>query len=185
MKVSDYMPELYKNNLEMNNIINNEEAEFENNLKANIDNSFLNTFINTANEIGIEQYEELFNIKPNIETDTLEFRKQRILSRLISQLPYTERYMINKLNEILGEDNWNYTLDYNNYSLVINSTIPGKSWLNELYDFLNRTIPCNIEYEVIIYAATWQLVSDNFNTWNDIENTEMTWQELADAEWLI
>lgn len=185
MKISDYLPNLYNNNLEMNNIILTEERELENGLKLLIDNSFLNTFVSTANEKGISQYEELFGIKPNVDTETLEFRKERVISRLISKIPFSERYLINSLNVILGEGTWNYELDYNNYELTINSIIPGKAWLNELYDFLKRTIPCNIAYEVIIYAATWQLVKENFETWDDIKDTDMTWQELMDAEWLV
>ena len=73
MKISDYLPSLYKNNLEMNNIILTEENELENGLKLDIDNSFLNSFISTANEKGISQYEEIFGIKPNPETETLDF----------------------------------------------------------------------------------------------------------------
>ena len=55
MKISDYLPSLYKNNLEMNNIILTEENELENGLKLDIDNSFLNSFISTANEKGMSQ----------------------------------------------------------------------------------------------------------------------------------
>ena len=158
----------------MNNIILTEENELENKLKLDIDNSFLNSFISTANEKGISQYEEIFGIKPNPETETLDFRREHVRSRLISKIPFTERYLIDSLNVILGEGTWEYEIDYNNYELTINSIIPGKAWLTELYNFLKRTIPCNIAYEVIIYAATWK----------DIKDTDMTWQELMDAEWL-
>ena len=92
MKISDYLPNLYNNNLEMNNIIITEEYELENNLKPSIDNSFLYIFISTANEKGISQYEELFGIKPNPAIETLEFRKERVISRLISKIPFSERY---------------------------------------------------------------------------------------------
>jgi len=184
VKVSDYVPNLYKNNLEMFNIINSEEQEFELNLKPDIDNSFNNTFISKANEKGIEQYEQIFNIKADPNTETIDFRRQRILSRLISNIPFTERYMVNVLNSILGEGTWNYEINYNDYTLTINSNIPGRGWLTELYQFLKRTIPCNIQYEIIIYAATWQLVTDNYDTWEDIYDSSMTWQQVMDAEWI-
>ena len=40
MKVSDYVPQLYKNNIEMINIINSEEKEFENHIKLDIYNAY-------------------------------------------------------------------------------------------------------------------------------------------------
>ena len=184
MKVSDYVPNLYKNNLEMYNIIDSEEKEFENNLKKDIDNSFKNTNITQANLKGIAQYEKLFNIQPDIYNETEEFRRQRVINRLLNQIPYTENYLKAKLNEILGEGTWTYTINYNNYTLVINSIIPGRAWLRELNDFLKRIIPCNINYSVVIYSATWSLITDNFNTWQDVYDANLTWEELMNAEWL-
>lgn len=183
MKVSDYLPKLYDNNLEMKNIIDSEEVEFETGLKQNIDNAFKDTFAIKATEKGIKQFEEIFDIKPN-EDDTLLLRRQRVINRLIRQIPFTERFMISKLNEILGEGNWNYTLNYNTYKLTINSVIPGRNWYLELVTFLDGIIPCNIDYEIVIYATSWDLVNANFTTWQDVYDTEMTWQDVMDGEWL-
>lgn len=180
MKISDYVPKLYKNNLEMNNLIDSEEQELEHNLKPNIDNAFKDTFATKATERGISQFEELFDIKPSAD-DTITLRRQRVLNRLIRQIPFTERFMQQKLNEMLGEGNWNYTIDYSTYTLTINSIIPGRSWYLELVSFLDGIIPCNIDYEIVIYAASWDLVKSYFPTWEDIST--MTWQEVMDAEW--
>lgn len=181
MKISDLVPNLYKNNLEMYNIIMSEEKELETNLKKNIDNSFLDTFASQATENGISKFEQLFNIKPNPYTETLQFRRERIMNRLVSALPYTEKFLINKLNSMLGEGNWNYEINYNTYTLKIYSLRPGKGWYNELLNFLKQVVPCNIEWSVTVYAATWGIIKDSFTSWNAIK--EMTWQELMDAEW--
>ena len=181
MKISDYMPAMYNKNIEMYNIINSEEIELENGLKPDIDNSFLDTFATVATEKGISNFEKIFNIKPDIITEDLELRRQRVLNRLITQIPYTEKFLIMKLNEIFDENSWTYNMDYNNYSLTITSLIPGRSWYNELLSFLDRIIPCNIVVTIEIFTATWNLVQDRFNLWEDLE--EMTWEELADAEW--
>lgn len=183
MKVSDLIPNLYKNNLEMNNIIYSEENEFENNLKSKIDITFNNTFISKANEKGISNFENMLNIKPNISTETIEFRRERVISRLVSQIPYTERFLINKLNSMLGKGNWNYKIDYNNYTLTIESLIPGRAWYLELLEFLKSIIPCNIDWQVIIYSASWNIVKDHFSKWNDLSS--MTWEEVMNGEWLI
>lgn len=185
MKVSDYIPKLYNKNLEMTNIINSEEEEFENNLKPNIDNSFRDTFPVIATEKGIENYEKIFSILPDKETESLEERRQRIIYRLNSHIPYTLEALIIQLDDILGHDN--YTIDYdfeNALTLEVTSLIPGRLWYTELIQVLDQMVPCNIDWSVEIYSATWQLVMDNYSTWQDIYDTDMTWQELMDAEWL-
>lgn len=181
MKISDLVPNLYKNNIEMNNIIYTEEVELEENLKTAIDNKFKDTFASTATEQGIIQFENIFNIKPNTTTETLQFRKERIMTRLISSIPYTEKFLINKLNSILGEGNWSYTIDYKNYKLIIYSLIPGNSWYAELITFLDSTIPCNINWQIQLYYATWNAVLDKFNIWNNIK--AYTWEYVLNGEW--
>lgn len=181
MKISDLLPNLYKNNLEMLNIINSEEEELENNLKPKIDDSFLDTFATKATEKGISNFEEIFGIKPNKFIETLESRREIIMNRLVSHIPYTEKYLVDKLNSMLGPENWSYEIDYNTYTLKVYSLIPGKTWYQELLNFLDQIVPCNIDWSVTVYSATWDLVKDSYNTWNDVSS--MTWQELMDAEW--
>jgi len=126
MKISDYMPHIYDKNKEMNNIINSEEEELENGLKLEIENSFKDTFAKIATENGLAKFETILGIKVDKETETLDFRRKRIINRLVSQAPFTETYFINKMNEMLGEDNWDYELNYGTYTLTINSTKPRK-----------------------------------------------------------
>ena len=182
MKVSDLLPNLYKNNITILNIINSEEKEFENNLKPNIEQAFLNTFASTSNQIGIEKFEKIFGIKANPSEESLDFRRERILNRLITHGPYTERYLIDKLDSMLGKDNWSYNLDYNNYTLTITSLTPGKAWYYEVLNLLEQIIPCNIVWEVNVYSATWGTVKDSFTNWESIK--DKTWQELMDGEWI-
>lgn len=184
MKISDYIPNLYNNNKEMHNIIYSEEQELENRLKPGIENSFKDTFANVATEKGLEKFENILGIKVDKNEDTITFRRERVISRLVSSIPFTEKYLQNQLNIFLGEGNWNYTIDYNNYSIVINSLIPGNAWYKELLDFLDRTIPCNMTWIVNIYSATWAQVYEKFNTWQDVYDTGMTWEEVMDGEWI-
>lgn len=184
MKVSDYIPKLYNKNLEMNNIINSEEIELEERLKPNVDNAFKNTFPITANEDGISNYEKLLSILPDTTTEDLELRRKRVIYRLTSHIPYTIEALKLQLNDILGANNYTITYDFEtDMTLTINSLIPGRFWYNELVQLLDQIVPCNIIWTVVVYSATWKIVSDSYSTWNDLKNTDMTWQEVMDAEW--
>ena len=183
MKISDLIPDFYKNNLEMDNIIYTEEKELEEGLKKGIEDRFTDTFITKATEKGIDHFENILNIKANPEVEELEFRRSRVLNRLMSSTPYTERYMINRLNAILGEGNWNYVIDYNAYTLTINSLVPGRLWYREIIDFITKIIPMNIDWTINIYQASWNSVKDSFSTFNEF--TTMTWQDVLNGEYIV
>lgn len=126
MQVSDYLPKFYENNREMQNLVDSEEYEFEHNLKLDIDNSFKDTFALAATETGINNFEKMLGIRSDETTETSEFRRRRILSRLISSIPFTETFLKNRLDSMLGEGNWEYTISYSTYTLTINSIQPRK-----------------------------------------------------------
>ena len=180
MKISNYIPTMYSNNTEMTNIYNAEEDEFEDNLKPKVNIVFKDTFIKTASESGIAKFEELFNITPN-DTDTVEDRRNRIIYRLNSHIPFTETYLVSKLQSLLG-NNFTYILDAEECTLTINITSPGKSALVELNNILNNIVPCNMEITVIPYSINWQTIYENNYKWNNL--TEMTWQDVMDGEWI-
>lgn len=182
MKISNYLPNLYKNNVEMNNIIYSEEQEFENRIKQDINNRFNDTFAIKATEKGISKFETLLGIKSDSIKESINFRRTRIINRLVSSIPFTETFLINQLDNILGKGNWSYNIDYNNYTLDVYSLLPGDEWYQELLSFFTRIVPCNIQWKVTIYSATWNQVLNKFETWNDISN--MTWEEVMNGEWV-
>ena len=178
MRVNKLLPTLYNNNVEMNAIVDVEDIEFEQVFEAQIQINFENTFIATANINGIERFENLLNIEADPKTEDIEFRRQRLWNRLNTNPLFTEKYLQQKLDEIIGENSWYYEIAYNNYTLDIYITRPGKTWLNELIKLLEKAMPCNIELIIHIYAITWQVVKDNTTSWNDL--AEMTWQEVKE-----
>lgn len=185
MRIREYLPELYDDNEEMQALAYSEELEFENNLKNSITNSFNDNFIKIATINGIEKYEKIFGIVADPSTESISFRRQRVLSKLLNQIPFTERYLQAQLDIIIGPNQWTYTMDYDNYTLNIFITVPGRSWLTELYNFIDRIIPCNLVTNVNIFAASWQQVKESFTNWQNVKDVCGTWQDVIDAEWLV
>ena len=183
MRVHDYMPSIYEDNIHMNEILNAEDDELQENLKPSEDNEFKNQFAIIAEEQGISNFEKILQIKPDKTTETLENRRARVMNRLIQQSPFTERFLEQKLNAIIGEGDWFYNIDYNNYTLDLYITTPGNLWLDELQKLFEQIIPCNILYTINIYQASWQDIKDNFSTWGDIYNRGLTWQQVLNGDW--
>lgn len=182
MQVKDYMPHLYDPNSEMNAILDAETEEFNDNLKVDIAQSFKDTFVLTASIHGIENWEKLLEIIPDTNSN-LEFRRKVVLNRLLDHIPFTDEYLKQRLDAILGSGNYEYVPNYDDYELLINMVAPGRTWYNELVLMLDKIVPCNIDWQINIYKATWQQVKDNFTTWNDL--TTHDWQYALDGEYVI
>ena len=184
MKLNNYVPKLYNNIKEMQEIINAEEIDFEEILKFEIRNSFEDNFIKIADSDGLMRFEDMFQIKADLENEDLDFRRQRLWNRINSSPLYTERVLQNQLNELLKPGNWTYEINYNEYTLDIYSLRPGKIWLNELRKWLQKIMPCNIVWTIHIYAITWKAVLDNTSAWNDLVENNLTWEQVMEGEWI-
>lgn len=152
---------------------------------AKLERAQLNQFILTADEETISVYEKMFSILANPTTETLQFRRERILNRMSLQPPFTMRWLQNKLDEIIGVGKWNAYVDYANRTLYIESFVVNQQWFNELRITINRIKPCNLVFvnkplimadvvanETIVSAAQhynyilgqWQLGQEPFAT---------------------
>lgn len=105
-----------------------------------------NQWIQTADEMTILLYEKLLNILANPTTESLTFRKQRILNRLQSSPPFTMIYLRSQLDKIFGEDNYSIHVDYDNYTLYVESSTDSANWFYEAQLTIQRVKPANILY---------------------------------------
>lgn len=138
-----YVPNIYNEIKEMDAVIATENIEFQN-LQNEIDTVRNNQYVLTANEIGIVMFETMLGIKANPLTETLEFRRQRIINRLSMSVPFTYRFLEQKLNETVGKDKWLMSLDYNTYTLTIESSAENQQWFEEIAITMNIIKPANI-----------------------------------------
>ncbi|AJA42542.1 xkdU-like tail protein (endogenous virus) [Clostridium phage phiCT453A] len=101
-------------------------------------------FIDTATEYGIRHQEKLFKIRADLSNETLEFRKLRIKNRKIDKVPFTYRFLQNKLNNLFGEDNYKLEVLNNEYVLKVEINTFDWNMFNEIVDNFRTIIPCNM-----------------------------------------
>lgn len=142
-KVSEYTPHIYKGFQEYEEIVRVSD-ELLDNLEKAVDDLKSNQFIMSANDEGISQYESILGIVANPSTETLEFRRQRLINRLSTMPPFTIRFLRNKLNEILGADKFNAYIDYANYTIYVESAVENQVWFNEVMITMTNIKPANM-----------------------------------------
>lgn len=174
-----YVPTIYKDVLEIDELVKGEDYLFDI-LKSILDQEYARMFIQTCDEIGIQRFEQLMEIFANPSIETLEFRKERILTRCNATLPYTTIWLRIYLNSVLGQHNYDLNIDYDRDIITLYGYMLDYSWAKESTDIINQIKPCNM---IFINIPT---MIDNIgvkywvdeNTWDsNIWNDDNIWTE--------
>ena len=139
-----YLPSLNRENKEMEGLMNAEQSIYDE-AETDIKFAFSRQFVVTADEKGVEQYEKILGIMPTA-TDSLEFRKRHVITRLSTTPPYTLNYLKQQLTMIFGADNFNAWVDYGKRELYVDSFINNISLFFEFETFIAKVKPANMIY---------------------------------------
>jgi len=138
----NYIPPILKEYKELIAIANTENPEL-NLLWQSLEDILNDQFINDATENGVKRWEKILTIIPK-GTDTLDFRKFRVLSRLNEKLPYTYRVLEQQLITLCGEDGYYLELKNNEYTLIVKIDLTARSKFNDVGNLLDRIVPSNM-----------------------------------------
>ena len=175
--IRDYVPSIYKDVTEMEAIVsvNDKLLDNEEEILDDLENS---QFIVTAPEHAVSEYEKLLNIYP-LNTDSLEFRRIRIMNRLSMTPPFSLPYLREKLNTIIGEGKYNCYVDYDEYTLFVESSASNQSYVNEIYITVNKLKPANIVF------INKPLIVYNSNISEQIELTKNIYNYKLGTTWIL
>lgn len=167
--LEEYLPDWYKPILDYQEILAGEIPQFEN-AATLLDNVHKNLFLDEMGTTGVAEWEKIFSITP-ASTDTLDDRRDRIKRTLWTHPPFTEVYIRERLDEIIGTGEYTLTVDRPNYRLILASVRVGQTFTDEPIRFLNRTKPAHIVLDVVYM----------FNKWNDL--SPYTWNQMHSYTW--
>ena len=122
-----------------------------------------NMFFQTMDEASIYLWEQILNIVPNTQTETLGFRQARVISRLSSRPPFTIWFLYQKLDELIGPGRWSVNMDYPNYTLYIKSAAQNQSYATEVAFTVNHIKPAHIVYVNTPYVESGILLSETIS----------------------
>lgn len=156
------LPEWYKEIIDYQIICNAETNQFEL-LAAEISAVANNFFFQTMDVTAVEEWEHIFNISANPATETLQFRRLRVQNRISIRPPFTMAFLAQKLDELIGPDQWTVRIDYPNYTLYIESSAENQNYATELSYTLNTIKPAHIVYYNSPYIQAQMLLSESIS----------------------
>ena len=143
----DYWMPLLRKLKEFKEIAKTEELELRYILEA-IDRTLDNMFITTADEYGIKRFENMMGIVAE-ETDTLDTRRFRVLTKWNNYVPYTEPELYRRLLSICGsEDAFDIEEHYKDYWLSITTHLGVTGAFDMVANTLDDMLPCNLVLEL-------------------------------------
>lgn len=80
------------------------------------------------------------------DVNILGERRARLANRDSMKPPFTKRFLENKLNELLGEGNYNLTINYATSEIRVESTNSSQTWAEEVYITINNIKPASMVY---------------------------------------
>lgn len=146
--LAKYYPIIYKDVLETDHLVSTENELFDE-LDSLTLEAEQNQFILTSNARGLTIYENMLNIIANPQSDSIQFRRERIINRLSTAPPFTIKELRNKLNQLLGQDNYIIDLVHKEYKFNLTSYIGEYGKLDEMLRTLFVILPVNLEKHIL------------------------------------
>lgn len=165
--IINQLPEWERDNYELQ-VISDAFSPILRELESDILQLSMDRFIETASEDTISRWEKLLGITP-YATDSLDTRRFRVIVRKRERLPFTETWLKNQLETLLGADGFTMNLDPTNLTLDVKISVNNQSNFETVKDFLERVIPLNVVFTVV------QL----YNKHGDIKRAGMTHRQLS------
>lgn len=149
MKIIEYMPNFLQDVREFKIISNSEDEELEK-LKIQIDNILKEVIVNTSKDYGLRRYEKIYNI--NVVSDDIEVRRRNVLSKMNNKIPFSLKWLDNKLKQLVGEGNYKINIDYNNYKLIISVFYLFENIKDTLQKELIYLLPANLIIQMNLFS---------------------------------
>lgn len=120
-----------------------------------------NFFIQTADEDTIKRIERILRISAQ-PSDTLDYRRQRILTATQQTSPFTERHLRERLEELFG-DEYTLTIDAESCTISIYTTSARYGAVELLDELISAVIPAHLyiesNQEIVRFANSNQFMA--------------------------
>lgn len=141
-RLQDYLPEILLKTYEFPLLCDAEQPEIDR-LHDAADAVLDAQFLSTAGEYAIQRYEKIFGVVPQ-DTDTLDERRFKVLTRINTQLPFSVRRLRQQLETLCGADGYKLELDGDRYTLTVKVALTAKRNQQAVEELLADIVPANM-----------------------------------------
>jgi len=144
--IASYLPKIIKEIKEFQEISKAENPEISL-MWNNIQNIFDDQFVTTSSLEFIKRREKVLGIQAESTTESLDFRKKRIINRYSMSLPFTVRYLQERLDFLVGKGKTVASIDVQEFILIVEAAIEDAGLFKEVERTIYTTKPANMLYK--------------------------------------
>lgn len=142
--LKQYVPDYYDGITDMTVLMEAEQSDVDE-VWNNIENDVkTNQHVQSADSDKLTELEALFNIVPDLTTETLAFRRSRLLNRYGLRPPFTIPWLRQQLDNLIGAGQYELTVVPNAYTLYISCAAENQSFYQEIAATVAYSKPCNL-----------------------------------------
>ena len=141
-RLQDYLPEILLKTYEFPLLCDTEQPEIDR-LRDAADAVLDAQFLSTAGEYAISRYEKIFGVVPQ-DTDTLDERRFKVLTRINTQLPFSVRRLRQQLATLCGADGYKLEVSGGKYTLSVKVALTAKRNQQAVEELLADIVPANM-----------------------------------------
>lgn len=134
-------------------------------------------FVLTSSTEGIKRREAMLGIQADPTTESIEFRRQRILNRYQTKPPFTIRYLQRQLDMLVGQGLTIVSVDYAKCVLTVAANINNASVFKEALHTIETIKPANM-----VYQQNTSL-EGRIELETHIKTKEIIWNYKLDGSW--
>jgi len=145
-QISQYWPEYLLKVLDFTELAKGEDQELKT-LQQAINRLFDDHFVLTSSLEAIKRREDMLGIQADPSSETLDFRKKRIINRYSTKPPFTLEYLQQRLDFLVGKGRGSATVDPENFILKITAAIDDAGIFKEVERTVYTIKPANLIYQ--------------------------------------
>lgn len=153
----EYLPEFMREYREIKIICDKEQQQIEK-IWEQCERIWDNQFIAMADEATISRWERMLKVNVG-DTWTLDDRRNKILSIVAEQRPYTDEALDIMLKSIFCEGN--YQIEYiNPLELLVSVSFESRNEIVNVEKMLDKILPANLKWSVDIFHNKYSLLQN-------------------------
>jgi uncharacterized protein YmfQ (DUF2313 family) len=156
-KLINYLPQFMQVFREIATIMETEQFEIDR-LWMEAENALADQFLLEATVNGVKRWESMLGISPK-DTDTLDERRFRILTKLNQELPYTLRKLEQVLTNLCGVKGYVIELTAKEHHIKVKLAVGNHNNYSEVENILNKMIPANMTRNIELMYNTNAILS--------------------------
>ncbi|MGX4583376.1 putative phage tail protein [Paenibacillus chitinolyticus] len=141
----NYLPEQFRDIREFEAIAAAEEPEIDK-LNQAVRQVLDDMFVMTASDYSLRRREAILRIRPDPTVESLDFRRKRIINRQSTKPPFTERYLQQRLDYLLGPGKAVVSVDVQGFVLKVTAKLTDAPLFREMEHTIRNVKPANLVY---------------------------------------